>query len=447
MATVFISSTGKDLTDYRQAAIEVCLRLGLTPVAMEFFEAMGIGATEGSKAKLDGADVYVGIFAHRYGYIEDGHDQSVTEIEFDYAGEKKLDRLCFLLDPKHPWPQDAVDHENYPRLKKFKGQINKLVRAEFTTVDSFRAALIQALVEWKKQAGIEGGTGQREAPGGLPEIHNIPHQRNPNFTGRDELLRQLREALGGGESAAITQAIHGLGGVGKTQLALEYAYRYASEYSLIWWLRSEGPESLNADFEALGKKLGVVSEEERSEQSEVVEAVRAELEHRTDWLLVFDNARRPDEIRPYLPRGSAGHVVLTGDVIVNTSALVIRPWGACSVAKPLPVTASAPHRLQMGPALPARRPRRARGPLPSPSPSPPTNRAPGGRAHSRIRGEHPLWGALKIRAVPARKARPASARGVDDRRDSAPGRARPAPEETPPDTALQPASGARRRAQ
>lgn len=105
MANVFISSTGKDLTDYRQAAIEVCLRLGLTPVAMEFFEAMGIGATEGSKAKLDGADVYVGIFAHRYGYIEDGHNKSVTEIEFDYAGEKKLKRLCFLLDPKHPWPQ------------------------------------------------------------------------------------------------------------------------------------------------------------------------------------------------------------------------------------------------------------------------------------------------------------------------------------------------------
>ena len=119
---------------------------------------------------------------------------------------------------------------------------------------------------------------------------------------------------------------HGLGGVGKTQLALEYAYRYASEYSLIWWLRSEGSESLNAGFEALGKKLGVVPEEGRAEQSEVVEAVRAALEHRTDWLLVFDNARRPDEIRPYLPRGSAGHVIVTS----RYSA-----WGG--VAKPLPV--------------------------------------------------------------------------------------------------------------
>lgn len=326
MANVFISSTGKDLTAYRQAANDVCLRLGLLPIAMEFFAATGKGATEGSKSKLDEADVYVGIFAHRYGYIEDGYDKSVTEIEFDYAGEKKLKRLCFLLDPKHPWPPDAVDHENYPRLEKFKGRINKLIRAEFTTVDNFSSKLMQALVGWKALSGTAGETGQTKITGGSRKIFNIPHQRNPNFTGRDELLRQLREALGGGESAAITQAIHGLGGVGKTQLALEYAYRYASEYSLIWWLRSEGPEALNAGFEALGKKLGVVPEESRSEQSEVVEAVRAELEHRTGWLLVFDNARKPDEIRPYLPRGSAGHVIVTSRY---------SSWGG--VAKPLPV--------------------------------------------------------------------------------------------------------------
>ena len=329
MANVFISSTGKDLTDYRQAAIDVCIRLGLSPIAMEFFEAMGIGATEGSKSKLDEADVYVGIFAHRYGYIEDGYDKSVTEIEFDYAAEKKLDRLCFLLDPKHPWPPDTVDHENYPRLEKFKGRINELIRAEFTTVDNFRSALMQALVEWKQPAPIEDKKDQHEAAARLPAIFSVPHQRNPNFTGRKELLGRLRKALSGEKAAALTQAaqaIHGLGGVGKTQLALEYAYRYASEYSLIWWLRSEGPESLNAGFETLGKKLGVVSEDSRAEQSEVVEAVRAELEQRAGWLLVFDNARRPDEIRPYLPRGSAGHVIVTSRY---------SSWRG--VAKPLPV--------------------------------------------------------------------------------------------------------------
>jgi hypothetical protein len=75
---VFISSTGLDLREYREAAEEICKRLELFPVAMEYFEVMGLGASEGSKRKLDTADVYVGIYAHRYGYIENGYDKSVT---------------------------------------------------------------------------------------------------------------------------------------------------------------------------------------------------------------------------------------------------------------------------------------------------------------------------------------------------------------------------------
>ena len=183
----------------------------------------------------------------------------------------------------------------------------------------------------KKKQAFPGGRAappktEQPFPGTLPEIFNVPHRRNPNFTGRDELLLQLHEALGGGESAAISHAIHGLGGVGKTQLAVEYAYRYASEYSVIWWLRSEAPESLDGDFEALAQKLRVVPEDHRVEQSSVIQAVRAALEQGTDWLLVFDNARRPDEIRPYLPRGSSGHVIITSRY---------SSWS--DVAKPLPL--------------------------------------------------------------------------------------------------------------
>src|SRR5438094_482205 len=109
MFKVFLSSTGQDLAKYREGAIEVSNRLGLVPVAMEFFEAMGKGATEGSKRKLKDADVYVGIFAHRYGYIEEGYDKSVTEIEFDYASnELNLDRLCFAIDTDYPWSPSNI---------------------------------------------------------------------------------------------------------------------------------------------------------------------------------------------------------------------------------------------------------------------------------------------------------------------------------------------------
>ncbi|MDP3183567.1 MAG: 5'-methylthioadenosine/S-adenosylhomocysteine nucleosidase, partial [Desulfobaccales bacterium] len=87
--------------------------------------------------------------------------------------------------------------------------------------------------------------GRKREPGRKP-VWNIPHRQNPNFTGRQELLDDLHRALTSGRPAALTQAIHGLGGVGKTGLAVEYAYRHGPEYSLVWWLRSEEPVALAA---------------------------------------------------------------------------------------------------------------------------------------------------------------------------------------------------------
>ncbi|MEX2304426.1 MAG: FxSxx-COOH system tetratricopeptide repeat protein [Bryobacterales bacterium] len=163
-------------------------------------------------------------------------------------------------------------------------------------------------------------------PGRLPDLFNLPHHRNPNFTGRDELLRGLREALNGGGAAALTQAVHGLGGVGKTQLAVEYVYRFASNYSLVWWVRSETVESRNADYETLAKRLKLFPGGEQAEQGQVIEAVRGALETRDGWLVVFDNVPEPKSIDGYRPRGGGGHVVVTSRHAA---------WGG--VARPLKV--------------------------------------------------------------------------------------------------------------
>lgn len=150
MTKVFIGSTGKDLGSYRDAAINTCLKLDLHPIAMEHFEAMGLGAVEGSRRKLDAADLYVGIFGFRYGYIEAGYDQSVTEIEFDHAGARGLERLCFVAKADFPFPPSVIDAEHQDKLKTFKERIYKsLIIAEFTTVDSFALQLMHALVKWQ----------------------------------------------------------------------------------------------------------------------------------------------------------------------------------------------------------------------------------------------------------------------------------------------------------
>jgi tetratricopeptide (TPR) repeat protein len=155
-------------------------------------------------------------------------------------------------------------------------------------------------------------------------VWNVPQARNPNFTGREEMLAELRAALASGQAAALTQAIHGLGGVGKTQLAIEYAYRHRADYSVVWWVRAEEPAALAGDYAALAAALDLPQKEAR-EQAVIVEAVRRWLEANTGWLLVFDNAGEPADVRGYLPQ-FGGHVIITSR---NPA------WGA--VARPLGV--------------------------------------------------------------------------------------------------------------
>jgi tetratricopeptide (TPR) repeat protein len=145
-------------------------------------------------------------------------------------------------------------------------------------------------------------------PGVLPGIWNIAEERNPYFTGRDEILRQLHEDLGSGKQAALTQAISGLGGVGKTQLALEYAYRHASDYEGVWWLHAESPATLAAEYAALGPHLGI---DMMTDQGAMIREVRARLAHQQGILLIFDNATEPSALNPYLPLGPGRRVIVT----------------------------------------------------------------------------------------------------------------------------------------
>jgi tetratricopeptide (TPR) repeat protein len=153
----------------------------------------------------------------------------------------------------------------------------------------------------------KGGLAPR-FPGQLPAIWNIGEARNPYFTGRDDILDRLHASLGAGKAAALTQAIQGLGGVGKTQLALEYAHRFASEYDGVWWLHAETPVTLASDYAALAPHLGVALV---ADQSQMVREVRAALGQRERILLIFDNAIHPKAIAPYLPLGRGTHVIVT----------------------------------------------------------------------------------------------------------------------------------------
>ncbi len=140
----------------------------------------------------------------------------------------------------------------------------------------------------------------------MPRAWNIP-ARNPAFTGRDELLAAVRERLRAGH-AAVVQALYGMGGVGKTQLAAEYAHRFAGSYDLAWWINAEQDGLIGDQVAGLGLALGCVPAGTGNEAARA--AVLAELRRRDRWLLIFDNAEAPADVTAWLP-GGGGHVLIT----------------------------------------------------------------------------------------------------------------------------------------
>jgi tetratricopeptide (TPR) repeat protein len=136
-------------------------------------------------------------------------------------------------------------------------------------------------------------TARPRFPTALPPVWNIPYQRNPTFTGRQQELAALGAALEPGGTAAVTQVLQGAGGVGKTTLAVEYAYRHRSQFDTVWWVRAEQPATLLGDLADLAVTVGVVDPEQASRQLAVA-AVRRWLDDHDRWLLVLDNAQAPD---------------------------------------------------------------------------------------------------------------------------------------------------------
>ena len=141
-------------------------------------------------------------------------------------------------------------------------------------------------------------------------IWNVPYRCNLFFTGREDVLAHLYTVLRSSKAAALTQAISGLGGIGKTQIAVEYAYRSHDHYQAIFWVNASTRDALSADFVILAVLLSLPEQHEQ-DQDIVVRAVKRWLSTHKHWLLILDNVDDLDMIVDFLPMHGRGDVLLT----------------------------------------------------------------------------------------------------------------------------------------
>ncbi len=144
----------------------------------------------------------------------------------------------------------------------------------------------------------------------FPSIWNVPLPRNLFFIGREDLLSQLHAQLHQGRTAALSQALSGLGGVGKTQLAVEYAYRFHQDYQAVLWAHAESTETLISSYTEIATLLNL-SVKDAQEQTVIIQAVKRWLQNHQDWLLILDNADELDILPAFLPPRLGGHMILT----------------------------------------------------------------------------------------------------------------------------------------
>jgi tetratricopeptide (TPR) repeat protein len=147
---------------------------------------------------------------------------------------------------------------------------------------------------------------------GVPSVWGNVPARNPNFTGRAELLDQLGERLtAGGTAAVLPAALHGMGGIGKTQMAIEYIYRHLGDYDIVWWIQAAQQAQIRAGLTELAKRLDLPgSTEAHTAVSAVREALRIGQPYR-NWLLVFDSAESPETVLPFFPTNGPGQILVT----------------------------------------------------------------------------------------------------------------------------------------
>jgi hypothetical protein len=242
---VMISSTARDLPDYRRQAMDACVRQGMFPIMMEHLPAMDDDAISASIAMVDEAEIYLGIIAQRYGHIPKGHDISITEMEYNHAKTRGIPCLIFIMDEKSsdatPTDEDAA---KTVKLSAFKDRLKAdQVVNFFETPADMRAQIINSLSKfYTRQMNVLHRSSLIPAAPEPYIAHPYTLLETEALFGRQKELDHLTEWIKSPEAPIYRNRllnIVAIGGMGKSSLTWKWFNDIAPNESKLagrlWW--------------------------------------------------------------------------------------------------------------------------------------------------------------------------------------------------------------------
>ena len=291
------------------AAQDAVIRAGDAVTDMAYFPAREGMPAQVCREAVAAADVLVLIAGFRYGSpVPDRPQLSYTELEHATAEQRGIPRLVFLLGEDTEGPVAMFeDLEFGARQHAFRSRLagSGVTIATVASPAELETALLQSLTALPRPE-------QRSAPSenmsaaAERRVWTIP-ARVLGFTGRAEMLAELEAALRSG-GPTVVHAVTGMGGIGKTAAAIEYAHRHYEEFDIAWWVPSEDPALIPGRLAELALALELMGITDPAGVG--VARLLGELVGRSRWLVVFDNAEDPRALSRVMPQGP-GQVLIT----------------------------------------------------------------------------------------------------------------------------------------
>jgi tetratricopeptide (TPR) repeat protein len=323
VARIYVSSTYSDLRAHREKVYRVLRKLRHDVVAMEDYVAADQRPLDRCLDDVAACDLYLGIFAHRYGYVPE-HDNpgrhSITEREYRYAEAQGIPRLVFLLDENTPWPPEQKDAETGEgeqgaRIRALREELGRdLLTSFFSTPDDLATEVSVAVS--RQLAPAKPGPSRTFLPAPTLAVE---------MRGRDHLLREL-SGLGSAPDGKV-RVLCGLGGSGKSTVAQAAAAQIKAAGGYVWWVPAADAVSLTQRLLGLARDLDALPgqvEDALAGRVDPSDVLWRQLEAARRWTLVLDNADDPGALavggRPaswgsgWLRETQAGLVVVTSRI-------------------------------------------------------------------------------------------------------------------------------------